>query len=206
MTVILTVAVSLSLGASRCGVPDSEIRLSHAIKFDGPNGKRLMELVPRGQRVKLENARGELVVRFRLEAGRLRIELASRELVGFVAPQAADTGGLQVVGARGASVLYRLRREPDGDLKLQDGAGRTVYEVKLRDYGFKTVDARGAVQSRVRVKPTKVSVRDAAGKTTLSTDDSIPPPAAACFTLNGLPLEFQTGLALAIIHWGASSL
>ncbi len=165
-----------------------------------------MKLVPRRERVKLEDANGELLARFTLDAGRLRIERVPHELAGFVVPAGEGGRGLQILDARGGKLIYQLVREPDGDLKLEDGNRKLLYKMKLRDYGFKTVDAGGAVQSRVRVKPGKVSLRDATGRTTLSTEEEIAPAAAACFTLGDLPLVYQTGLALGIIHWGTDRL
>ncbi len=167
-----------------------------------PNLESYFKLVPRRERVKLEDANGELLARFTLDAGRLRVERAPRELAGFVVPAEEGGRGLQILDARGAKLIYQLVREPDGDLRLEDHGHNVLYVLKLREYGFKTVDAGGAVQSRVRVKPEKVSLRDASGRTTLSTRDAIPAPAMACFTLGDLSLEFQMGLALGIIHWG----
>ena len=201
-TAIVALLISFSLGASRCATRGGEIQLDHSIKFDGPDSAGLMKLVPRRERVKLEDANGELLARFTLDAGRLRVERAPRELVGFVVPPGEGGRGLQILDARGGKLIYQLVREPDGDLKLEDHGHNVLYVLKLRDYGFKTVDAGGAVQSRVRVKPKKVSLRDASGRTTLSTRDAIPPAAAACFTLGDLSLEFQTGLALGVIQWG----
>ncbi|TDJ05926.1 MAG: hypothetical protein E2O71_10010 [Deltaproteobacteria bacterium] len=201
-TAILALLTSFSIGASRCTPAGGEIQLGHAIEFDGLDNARVMKLVPRRERVKLEDANGELLARFTLDAGRLRVERAPRELMGFVVPAEEGGRGLQILDARGENLIYQLVREPDGDLRLEDHGHNVLYVVKLREYGFKTVDAGGAVQSRVRVKPEKVSLRDASGRTTLSTRDAIPPAAAACFTLGDLSLEFQTGLALGVIHWG----
>ncbi len=200
-TAILALLTLFSIGASRCG-PAGGIQLDHAIKFDGLDSARVMKLVPRGERVKLEDANGELLASFTLEAGRLRVERASRELAGFVVPAGEGGRGLQILDARGGKLIYQLVRQPDGDLQLEDHGHNVLYVLKLRDYGFKTVDADGAVQSRVRVKPEKISLRDASGRTTLFTRDAIPAPAMACFTLGDLSLEFQTGLALGVIHWG----
>jgi len=202
MVTLVAVLILASLGTQPCGVPGEELKLDHAISFDGPDGERLMKLVPRGERVKLEDANGELVVRLRLEAGRLRIERAPRELVGFIVPGAEDGNELRVLDSRGGLVLYRLFREPDGDLRLMSRWNKTLHKAKKRDYGFKTVDAADQVQTRVRVKGSKLSIRDAAGKTVLSTEDALPPAAAACFTLSHLSIEYQTGLALGIIYWG----
>ncbi len=203
---MVALLISFSLGASTCAPRGGEIQLDHSIKFDGPDSARVMSLVPRKEWVKLEGANGELLARFTLDGGRLRVEREPRELAGFIALAGEGGRGLQILDARGGKLIYQLLREPDGDLKLEDGNRKLLYKMKLRDYGFKTVDAGGAVQSRVREKPGKVSLRDATGRTTLSTEDGIPPAAAACFTLGDLPLVYQTGLALGIIHWGTDRL
>jgi hypothetical protein len=201
-TAMIALLVSFSLGASMCAPGGGEIRLAHPIKFDGPGDARVMKLVPRKEQVKLEGAHGELLARFAMDGGRLRVEREPHEAAGFIAPPGEGARGLQVLDGSGGKLMYQLLREPDGDMRLEDDAGKLLYKLKLREYGFKTVDASGAVQSRVRVKPGKVSLRDATGQTTLSTEDEIPPAAAACFTLVDLPLAYQTGLALGIIHWG----
>ena len=201
-TLILALLASFSIGASRCTPAGGEIHLDHAIEFDGPDGARVMKLVPRRERVKLEDANGELLAHFTLDAGRLRVVRAPREVAGFVVHAGEGGRGLQIRDARGRKLIYQLVRDSDGDLQLEDAGHNLLHKLKLRDYGFKTVDAGGAVQGRVRVKPEKISLRDASGRTTLYTRDAIPAAAAACFTLSDLSLEFQTGLALGIIHWG----
>jgi hypothetical protein len=203
---VLAFLIAASAGLYGCGPPDGEIRLDHSIAFDGVDGTRILKIVPRKGRVNLQDAKGEPLARFKLDEGGLRIERAPRELIGFVAPAASDGKGLQLLASAKGDVLYRLVSEPDGDLRLENGQGSLLYKMKKRDYGFKTVDAMDRVQSRVRVKKAKVSVRDAAGRTTLSTDDPIPAAAVACFTLPNLPVEHQTGLVLAVIHWGPGAL
>ncbi len=190
----------------RSWLPAGEIQLRHSIELEAPDGTRSLRLVPRSGRVKLQDGNHELLASFKLVEGRLRIARAPRELVGFVVPKTGEVKGLLIIHPSDDRVLYRLTRERDGDLRLVDQNGQVVYESKLRDYGFKTVDAEGRVQSRVRVREGKTSLRNAAGETTLSTKDGIPAAAMACFTLRSLSLEHRVALALGIIHWGVDSL
>ena len=200
----LLVAASILLGVWACGTPDGGIQLDHPINFDGQDGTRALKLVPGKEQVKLQDGNGELLARFELVDGRLQVNRAPPELTGFVVPAAG--GGFHMLEPNESRVLYRLSREPDGDLRLETGSGNLLYKMKRRDYGFKTVDADGRVESRVRVRESKISRRDATGATTLSTSDVIAPAAFACFTLRELPIEHQAALALGIIHWGPDSL
>ncbi len=202
---LATIVLVVSPGAYRCGAPVEEIRLEATIRFDGADGRRLMKLVPRRGQVKLEDAAGDLVARFKLVEGHLRVEGNDRAQLGVVVPADPDGMELHLLEGDHGKLLYRLTREPDGDLRLEDGA-RLLYESKKREYGYKTVDGEGRVRSRVRVKQNKISLREADGQTTLSTKDAIPPAAVACFTWLGLSVEHQTALALGLVHWARSGL
>lgn len=196
-------AVSLLWGgcATREPIPPGGgIQLAHGIEFDGPDGADLLKLDPRRTGVTLQDGSGFTLARFRIEEGRLRVQEAVGRAVSFVAP--VSEGGLRITESPGEGTLSVLSREPDGDLRLVDGADRTLYEIKLRDYGLKVVDGAGRSEAKIRVKEGKTSVRDATGRTVLSTRDPIPPLAVACLALRGLPLSHRAGLALAVLHWG----
>lgn len=206
-TVLLLLLVLVSTGTSRCGNDVGEIRLDHPIKFDGPDGARSLKILPRPGMVKLEDGEDRLLARFKLVGERLEVERGEpRELLGFVARPPDGSPGIHILAPEQGKVRYRVLREPDGDVRLENGAGTLLYKLKKRDYGFKTVDARDRVQSRLRQRSSKVSVRDATGETTLSTDDPVSPAAAAFLTLGSLPVESRVALLLGVVHWGADSL
>ncbi len=177
------------------------IRLESGVEFDGPDGADLLSLDPRPAGVTLSDGAGATRARYRLVEGRLRIRESVGKPVGFVA-RAPDGGrGLRILDASG-SVIFVLRSEPDGDLRLEDAEEVTVYELKSRDYGLKVVGASGELEAKVRTREGKISLRKADGKTVLGTRAAIPPVAVACLALRDLRLSYRVGLVLAILHWG----
>lgn len=201
--------IAVAIGcATPGGEPESSPRLPAGsqleleVDFDAEVQGEALQLTPRaGGVVTLEDGDGDLVAAFRLAGELLEVEAANGERVGVVARSEDRPGGLRVLQVPGGTPLYELRPEPDGDVKLTDAAGRLLYELKLRDYGFKVVDAQGSVESRVRARPEKISIRNPAGVTVLTTREPIPPLAAACISLREFPLEYAGALAVAVIHW-----
>ncbi len=181
--------------------PGETIRLESGVEFDGPDGADLLSLDPRQTGVRLSDGAGATRARYQLVEGRLQIRESVGKPVGFVA-RAPDGGrGLRILDAS-ERVIFVLRSEPDGDLRLEDAEEVTVYELKSRDYGLKVVGASGELEAKVRTRKGKISLRNADGKTVLGTRAAIPPVAVACLALRDLRLSYRLGLALAILHWG----
>jgi hypothetical protein len=176
------------------------IQLASGIELEGANGADVLRLKPRESDVQLTDGDGTTIARFRIEEGRLRIREAVGGPVGFV--EREEGMGFRIVEAPSGEVLYTLRAEPDGDLRLGDGNGELVYEIKARDYGFKVIDAKGQLEGKIRTKEGKISVRDAAGETVLGTRDPVPAVAVACLALRSVRLSYRAGLLLAVLHWG----
>lgn len=199
-------AVGLPACAGSPGPLGGGIRLASGIEFDGPTGDDLLTLDLRGEDVKLGDAAGESLARFRLEDGALRIQGPSGPPSGYVAPSGAGGHGLRILETPDGRLLYLLRGEPDGDVRLEDGKGRVVYNIKKRDYGLKVERADGTLEAKIRVKDEKISVRDAEGATVFTTRQTIPPVSVACLALRMIPLHYRAGLGLAVIHWGTDRL
>ena len=118
--------------------------------------------------------------------------------VGFV--ETAEAGQALELRATGVALLFRLDREPDGDLRLEDGSGQLLAKLERRDDGYQVVDAQDQARASVKARPGKTSLRDAANQTRLSTRDPVPVEAMACFARNEVPLAFQGGCALAVLR------
>lgn len=181
------------------------IKLGSEIEFDSSDPQASLELVPKHQNVELEEADEDIVARYRLTDGHIEVQTASGAIAGYIGPLEQNEPGFAILKQPGGPALYRLRLEPDGDLKLQDANGQVLYKLKRRDYGLKVVRANDELESRVRIKGEKTSVRNADGETVFSTRDPLPLATAACLSLVDFPLEFGAGLGLAIIHWGNPS-
>ena len=170
------------------------------IEFDGPEGTDFLALAPQSDGVDLEDGYGDRFGSYALENGVLRVRDGSLNELGFIQP--AEGGqALELRGSGEGDLLFRLDREPDGDMRLEDGAGKVLGKLKRRDDGYKIVDAADQERARVKARPGKTSLRDPAGQTRLSTRDAIPEEAMACFAFDEIPLAFQGGCALAVVHW-----
>ncbi len=203
---LLALALAVHGCASVEPAPESGIRLAKGIEFDGPDSSDLLHIDPRAGAVTLQDALGRTLARFRLQDGQLQIKSSGESSVALVAPPEEGDHGLRILDGASGEVLYSLRSEPDGDLKVQDGTKRILYEIKIRDYGLKVERADGELQAKIRIKQQKITARDAEGQTAFSTRDRVPPALVACLTLTDLPLAYRVGLGLGIVHWGEESL
>ena len=202
--VVITALCITALGCAG-GSPAAKgggVRLDRAIEFDGSEGSDLMHLEPRPTDVVLLDSSRKTLARYRIEDGYLLVRATGSARDAVVVRAAAGERGLRILEGPAGKVLYTLRGEADGDLRLDDAGDQTLYEIKLREYGLKVERGDGQTQAKVRVKQDKISVRNPAGKTVFTTRDPIPPAMAAVLTMNELPLTFRVGLGLAILHWG----
>ncbi|MFQ5515448.1 MAG: hypothetical protein ACE5FG_13575 [Myxococcota bacterium] len=195
---LLAVGLACASGAPTLPVP---AELAHGIELDGSGGEDLLQIDPRRKGFTLSDASGHSLARFRIEPDAVRIETPAGQLRARVLRPVDATPEIRIVAGSGDERLYTLIREPDGDLRLVGASGELLYEIKQRRYGLKVTDAAGQLDSKVRVKPDKISIRNALGRTMASTRDPIPPVAAACLALRTLDIGYRAGLALAIIYW-----
>jgi hypothetical protein len=173
------------------------------VEFEGPEGTDFLALEPQPDAVDLQDGYGDRFGSYALEDGVLRVRDGERHDLGFIQP--AEGGEALELRESGGALLFRLEREPDGDLRLEDGSGGVLAQIKRRDDGFKIVDAGDRERARVKARRGKTSLRDPAGQTRLSTRDAIPAESIACFAFEEIPLAFQGGCSLAVVHWNFGS-
>jgi hypothetical protein len=177
------------------------IRLPEAVDFAAYDGKLAFRIVPADDSIRVEDGAGDVMVVLRLRGESLAIEDVRGRLVGVVVPPADERRGFRVLSPDARYVLFELRVEPDGDLRVVDARDALVYEAKRRVYGFKVLDRNGEVESRIRLGANKISVRDASGVTFLSTRDPLPPESVVALSLEDLRFEYAAGLSMALVHW-----
>ena len=177
------------------------VGLASSVEFKDAAGERLFRIEPDGGDVRIEDASGSPLVILRAEAGGLTISDGRGRSQGIVRPLERRPG-FRVSKGKGGETVLELRFEPDGDLSLRAPGGERLYQVKRRDYGFKVLDAQGRLQSKIRSRLNKTSVRNASGKTYMSTRDSIPAAAVAALALDDVRFAHAAALCVAIMHWG----
>ena len=177
------------------------VRFASRVAFHDAAGELSFRLEPDRSDVRIDDARGAPLVVLRAEAGALSIWDGRSRHLGLVQPL-EQRSGFRLLTREGGETVLELRAEPDGDLSLLTSLGARLYEVKRRNYGFKVVGAQGRLQSKIRSRSTKTSVRNASGETYLWTRDSIPAAAVAALALDGVRFEHAAALCVAIVHWG----
>jgi hypothetical protein len=195
---LVTIAIVTGWGCAN-SVGDLEFRLRDEIVFEAVDGQVVMRIAPKRGAVLVEDGLGAELLRLVLEADRIVILNPRRGRVGAVLPPSSDGAGYRVLV--GSEVVFELKREPDGDFKMTDADQAVVYRVKLRDYGFKVVDREGEVRSRVRVRPTKTSLRDGSGRTYMMTRDALSAASAAVLSLEDLRFAYAVALSVAVSQW-----
>lgn len=199
---ILALIALPALGVLAAGDPPA--LLAAKIVFEKPDGKEAFRLDPEGAAAELQSAGGEKLATYERHEDKLRLILERGAVAGTV-EASAERDRYTLRAADGKTVERVLRREPDGDWELLDRDEKVLAELKLRDDGFKIVDAKGTEAGRVKVKGEEKSLRDATGAEVLETSGAIPALAAACFQSPALTLPQKGAFALAIILWPAAS-
>jgi hypothetical protein len=180
--------------------------LQEEIEFQKASGDEAFRLDPESDTAELQLAGGKRLATYeRVGKNKLRFILKRGEVGGTIEPnKARDRYTLR--GPDGKKIERILIREPDGDWQMTDAKEKVIVELKLRDFGFKVVDARDREIGRIKVKGDKISLRDGAKKEILTTKDTKNTLLAACFQLEGLTLPTKGAFAMAVITWPPSKL
>lgn len=168
--------------------------LAHKIKLKGPDGAQLYALKPADDGAKLLGASDEELCRLKLKGTKIKLKVGE-EVVGYVT---SKPGKLKLEDGEQQATHFTLRRQPDGDLKLEGGDGRLVMKLKKRPYGFEAHDAADRSLFKAKLDEGKTKVVDASGATLFYSKDGLRPEAAACLAIERLSIAQRAGLCLAL--------
>lgn len=155
------------------------------IKFKTADGQTSLSLKPQADGAKLVDGQEQELARYTLSGDKLKIKNAADETLGYIV---AYPDRLKVKDAQQKNDLWQLRRQSDGDWKLEDATGTMVCRMKKRDYGFEIEKPDDTSLQKVKLKDGKLSLRKSE-ETYLYTKDKMSPTAAACLALE--PVESQ---------------
>jgi len=166
------------------------------VKFKLDGGDEAFSLKFKADGAKLEDAGGAELARLKVdETRKIKIKDANDNTLGYVITQA---GYWKLENAEQTQELFVLRRQADGDYKLETAADQPVYRIKTRDYGFEIETPQKQSLYKVKMKGEKLSLRDANENTVLYTKSTFLPIALACFGFDQLSREQQAALAYAV--------
>jgi hypothetical protein len=165
------------------------------IKFKQENGSEKFSLKLKDDGAKLVGDKEQEIARFKVDNGKVKIKNSAEQTLGYIV---TESGYWKVENPEQTKELYILRRQDDGDYKLESGDNKEVYRIKKRDYGFEIETPDKKSLYKIKVKESKTTLQDGSGKTVFSTKSQMIPIAIACFGFDVLSLEQQAGLAYAI--------
>jgi len=166
------------------------------VKFKLDGGADAFELKFKSDGAKLVDSNDTEIARIKIDASnKVKVKDAADKTLGYVVPEG---GYWKVKDASQQQELYVLRRQSDGDYKLENGQDQEIYRVKARDYGFEIETPAKKSLYKVKSKNGKISLRNAADDTVLYTKSSFKPIAVACFGFDVLNREQQVALAYAV--------
>ena len=182
--------------ATNTAADTEPVAAGEKVKFKLDGGDEAFSLKFKADGAKVENADGSELARLKTdETKKVKIKDANEKTLGYVVTKA---GYWKLENAEQTEELYVLRRQDDGDYKLETGANQLVYRIKARDYGFEIEAPEKKSLYKVKLKGEKLSLRNSSEKTVLYTKSKFLPVAIACFGFDPLSREQQAALAYAV--------
>jgi hypothetical protein len=171
------------------------------IKFKQADGSEKYSLKLKPDGAKLVDGADQELARLTVdETQKVKIKDAGDQVLGYVVSQ---DGYWKLENPAQTQELYILRRQEDGDFKLEEGTtDALVYRIKVRDYGYEIESPQETSLYKVKVKDGKISLRNARDETVMSTRSSLVPAAMVCFGFDVLTPAQQSALAYAVNQAG----
>jgi len=190
-----TDSIATTPAATQTSTANNAQASTEKIKFKQANGAEKFSLKFKSDGAKLVDGADAEIARLNLDGNKVKIKDAADVVIGYVVSQ---DGYWKLENAEQTEELYVLRRQDDGDYKLETGDDTPVYRVKARDYGYEIETPAKESLYKVKVKKGKISLRDASEETVLSTKSAMTPAAMVPFGFDVLTPPQQAALAYAV--------
>ncbi|MBD2438320.1 hypothetical protein [Nostoc sp. FACHB-110] len=170
------------------------------IKFKSETGADLFSLKQQADGAKLVDAKEQEIVKIKSEkSGKIKFKNPAEKTLGYVV---IKQGYWKLENSGQNQELYILKKQPDGDYKLEDGTDKEIYQIKPRENGLEIFQANQQLIYKIKVKGGKTALVNPSEKTIFSTKANISPIAFACFGFDVLTREQQAALAYAVNSTG----
>ncbi|GHG78417.1 hypothetical protein GCM10012319_28910 [Comamonas sp. KCTC 72670] len=167
------------------------VGLQGTVKFKEDGGRERFSLKPRDNGAKLVDADDREIARLKWKGAALKVSGPDDVALGYVVGSAG--GALTVRDGEQQQVLYTLARQGAG-WRLNDMKGQLLYSMWPEEEGARIQDGTGADVGRVKLREGKVSLRDAEGRTQLSTRSLLDAEAVACLAFEAMDLPLRVAL------------
>jgi len=170
------------------------------IKFKTEGGSDLFALKQQGDGAKLVDGKEQELTRIKVDKpGKIKFKNAAEKTLGYVV---IKQGSWKLENPEQNKELYILRKQNNGNYKLEDAANKEIYQIKSRDNGLEILNPSNQLVYKIKIKEGKTSLRTSSEKTVFSTKSGISPIAFACFGFDVLTREQQAALAYAVNSTG----
>lgn len=181
-------------------VAQSNNTATDKIKFKTAGGSDLFSLKQQADGAKLVDGQNQELAKIKTDKpGKIKVKAASEKVLGYVV---TEKGYWKLQNPEQTQDLYVLRRQENGDYKLEDTAKKEVYRIRAKNDGFEIVTPDQQLVYQVKVKEGKTSLRKASEQTIFYTKSGLTPIAFACFGFDVLTREQQAALAYAVNSTG----
>ena len=167
------------------------------IQFKLKEGTNTFAIEPIVGGAKFLDATEKEIARFTIgsDSKQFKINNAAGKVLGYGAIKGS---AWTIENAEQTKELYILSRQEDGNYQLKNEAGKEIYRIKLRDYGFEIETPAKQSLYKVKVEEDKIVLIDASDRIFLYTQSALPPLMLACFGFADLNIEQQAALAYAV--------
>ena len=166
------------------------------VKFKRGDGSVAFYLQAKNNGAKMVDGNNEELAQLAVDPKqRVKMKNAAGEVIGYIVP---GNGYWTIENPKQTREMYILRRQDDGDYKLEDGKSGAIYRIKAHNYGLEIETPEKQSLYKIEVKDKKITLRDAEDKTVLSTESGFSAIAVACFGFEKLNKAQQAALAYAV--------
>jgi hypothetical protein len=166
------------------------------IKFKLKNDSEAFFLKYKEDGAKLEASDGKEIARFTFdEEKKIKIKNSADKVLGYIIYQ---KNVWKIENAERTKKLYVLRRQTDGNYKLESGSDEFIYRIKMRDYGFEVEKPNKQLLYKIKVQEGRVALKNTDDETVIYTKSNFIPIAVACFGFDVLNQEQKAALAYAV--------
>ncbi|MEB3147497.1 MAG: hypothetical protein VKL60_00540 [Sphaerospermopsis sp.] len=166
------------------------------IKVKTESGTELFSLKQQADGAKLVDNKEQEIARIKTdESGKIKFKNAADKTLGYVV---TAKGYWKLENPAQNQELYILRRQSNGDYKLEDAAKKEIYQINSRNNSLEIFTPNNQLVYQVKIKDDKIALKNPSGKIVFYTKSGISPMAFACFGFDVLTREQQAALAYAV--------
>lgn len=170
--------------------------LTEKVKFKRGDGTEAFSLKPKHNGIKIEAADNREIARLTVDNNRkIKIKNPADITLGYVV---SKSNSWKIKNANQTKILFILRKQADGDYKLETSQDKAIYRIKRRNYGFEIEKPNKQSLYKIKTKNNKIVLQDGNDKIVIQTSSKFSLAAMTCLGFDVLSQEQKIALAYAL--------